>query len=80
MDAGSGAITPVPAKAIKRVSKSIDLPLIVGGGINTIDKARESYLSGADIIVIGNAFEKGSDLLTDVSEMKHQLNSDLKIH
>ena len=80
LDAGSGAFLTVPAKTIKSVSRSIELPLIVGGGINTIEKAQESYLAGADTIVIGNALEKGSDLLTDVSELKHQLNLDLKIH
>ena len=80
LDAGSGASLPVPVKTIKSVSRSIELPLIVGGGINTIEKAQESYLAGADMIVIGNALEKGSNLLIDVSELKHQLNSDLKIH
>jgi len=80
LDAGSGASLPVPVKTIGSVSRLIKLPLIVGGGINTISKAQDSYLAGADMIVIGNALEKKSDLLAEISELKHQLNSDLKIH
>ena len=58
MDAGSGAINPVGPGMISQVKQSIDIPLMVGGGIRTPDKAAESAAAGADLLVIGNVFEK----------------------
>ena len=43
---------------ILNVSKNIDCPLIVGGGLNTIEKIELAFENGADIVVIGNAVEK----------------------
>jgi phosphoglycerol geranylgeranyltransferase len=68
MDAGSGANNPVSATMIEAVSKSIDIPLIVGGGINTPDKASLACKSGADIVVIGNAIEKDHSLIMSMAE------------
>ena len=39
LEAGSGAISPVSESMIGSVQNAIDVPLIVGGGINTADKA-----------------------------------------
>ncbi len=58
MDAGSGAINPVAPGMISQVKQSIDIPLMVGGGIRTPEKAAESAAAGADLLVIGNVFEK----------------------
>jgi phosphoglycerol geranylgeranyltransferase len=71
MDAGSGAKNCVPEKMIKKVSKSITVPLIVGGGINTPEKAEKACRSGADIIVVGNALEKNKSLLRKIAETIH---------
>lgn len=68
MDAGSGAGLPVSAPMLDAVSKSIDIPLVVGGGINTPEKAAEAYASGADMVVIGNAIEKNSLLIKHLAE------------
>jgi len=57
LEAGSGAEKSVPKEMILGVSKSVDLPIIVGGGIKMPDEAREKVASGADIIVVGNHFE-----------------------
>ena len=57
LEAGSGADKPVPAEMIAAVSRSIDIPLIVGGGIRNGDDAKKAVEAGADFIVIGNAFE-----------------------
>ena len=59
LDGGSGALEKVPEAMIKQVSKNIDLPLIVGGGIRTQKDLEAAYASGADLVVIGTAFEKG---------------------
>ncbi|MFN8844438.1 MAG: geranylgeranylglyceryl/heptaprenylglyceryl phosphate synthase, partial [Chryseotalea sp.] len=39
LDAGSGAERPISAKMINSVRKSIECPLLVGGGINSAHKA-----------------------------------------
>ncbi|MGY8931515.1 MAG: phosphoglycerol geranylgeranyltransferase, partial [Flavobacteriales bacterium] len=58
MDGGSGAKTPISSQMIKSVSDNVDVPLIIGGGICSADKALENCQAGADIIVVGNAIEK----------------------
>ena len=67
MDAGSGAKQAITPSMIKRVSSQITIPLIVGGGIKTPEKAIENCRAGADLIVVGNAIEKNSKLLSEMS-------------
>jgi putative glycerol-1-phosphate prenyltransferase len=57
LEAGSGAKYPVSAKIISEVKQNISVPLIVGGGIKTQLQKEEAYQAGADIVVMGNAFE-----------------------
>jgi putative glycerol-1-phosphate prenyltransferase len=71
MDAGSGAKRPVSVDLIKNVSKSIAIPLIVGGGIVTAELALNSAEAGADIIVVGNAIEKDRSLIAAISAAVH---------
>jgi phosphoglycerol geranylgeranyltransferase len=74
LDAGSGAEKEINARMIASVRKSVNVPLIVGGGINTSQKAITALEAGADLIVIGNALEKDPDLLTEVSEKIYEWN------
>ena len=74
LDAGSGAEREISAKMISTVRKSVEVPLIVGGGINTSRKALTALEAGADLIVIGNALEKDPDLLTEISEKVYDWN------
>jgi phosphoglycerol geranylgeranyltransferase len=74
MDAGSGAEREINAKMIATVRKSINIPLIIGGGINTRQKAFAALEAGADMIVVGNALEKEPDLLTEISEKIYEWN------
>lgn len=57
LEAGSGAINPVPAEMIEYVRAGLSLPLIVGGGIKTTLQLKEAFDAGADIVVVGNVFE-----------------------
>ena len=57
LEAGSGAKNPVNTNLITTVKQQISIPLIVGGGIKTKQQIRTAFNSGADIVVIGNAFE-----------------------
>lgn len=67
LEAGSGASKNISTALIKRIRKEIDLPLIVGGGINSLQKAKKIKEAGANLIVIGNALEKNPDLLFNIS-------------
>jgi phosphoglycerol geranylgeranyltransferase len=74
LDAGSGAERAISPRMIAAIRKTIQLPLIVGGGINSSDKAQAALEAGADMIVIGNALEKDPDLLTEISERVYAWN------
>src|SRR5258708_22659779 len=74
LDAGSGAEREVNKKMISALLKSEEVPLIVGGGINTPEKAIQALEAGADLIVIGNALEKSPELLTEIAEKVYDWN------
>jgi len=57
LEAGSGAKQAVPLEMIKKVSNNIEIPLIVGGGIIDLQGIQNAYKAGADLVVIGTAFE-----------------------
>lgn len=57
LEAGSGAKNPVNSKLISEVKKHISIPLIVGGGIKTKEQLHNAYKNGADLVVVGTAFE-----------------------
>ena len=57
LEAGSGAKQAVPVEMIKQVSNNIEIPLIVGGGIIDLQGIQKAYDAGADLVVIGTAFE-----------------------
>lgn len=71
MDAGSGAKNPVSTSMIEAVSGAIDIPLIVGGGISTPEKARANVEAGANIVVVGNAIEKDPMLIEEIAAVVH---------
>lgn len=71
MDAGSGARKPITENMISDVAGSIEVPLIVGGGITDPEKAYLNCKSGADVIVIGNAIEKDPSLIREMSAAIH---------
>jgi len=58
LEAGSGASYPVSEHIISKVKKEINIPLIVGGGIRTLEQLKNAYQWGADLVVIGTAFEE----------------------
>lgn len=63
LDGGSGALNSVPLQMIKMVSKNVDLPIIIGGGLKTKKNIKAIYDAGATIVVIGTAFEEDTNLL-----------------
>jgi putative glycerol-1-phosphate prenyltransferase/phosphoglycerol geranylgeranyltransferase len=61
LEAGSGALNAVPAPMVQAVRASVDMHVIVGGGIRTPELARERAEAGAHAIVVGNHFESNQD-------------------
>jgi heptaprenylglyceryl phosphate synthase len=58
---------------IAAVSKNINIPLVVGGGIRDAKTAKEKVMAGADIIVTGTALEKDEDVKETIGAMIHSL-------
>lgn len=61
LEAGSGAQKVVPSEMIALVAQNVGIPLIVGGGITDRLGIQKAYQSGADMVVIGTAFENNMD-------------------
>ncbi|MEX1001504.1 MAG: geranylgeranylglyceryl/heptaprenylglyceryl phosphate synthase [Crocinitomicaceae bacterium] len=66
MDAGSGALQPISNEMIRKVKENISVPLIVGGGVRSLENLEGAYASGADLVVIGNKVEEDIDFLLDL--------------
>lgn len=60
LEAGSGAKHAVPLEMIQKTAQNIQIPLIVGGGIRSKEEIKAAYNAGADLVVIGTAFESNS--------------------
>ena len=71
LEAGSRAPNPISPSIIRAVRKSVQIPLIVGGGIVSAQQAKETVEAGADIIVIGTRFEN----VEDISDIVHAIHT-----
>lgn len=68
LEAGSGAKNFVSEKIIKTVKATLDIPLIVGGGIRSKEQLLNAYKAGADVVVVGTAFEQNVDFLNTLHD------------
>ena len=68
LEAGSGATYEVPAEVISSVKNKIDIPLIVGGGIRTKTQIENAFIAGADMVVIGTAFEEDQQFFEQLKQ------------
>ncbi|WP_299337459.1 geranylgeranylglyceryl/heptaprenylglyceryl phosphate synthase [uncultured Psychroserpens sp.] len=66
LEAGSGALHPVPEEIISFVKQDLNIPLIVGGGIRSKQQLEAAYNSGADLVVIGTAFENDDNFFDEL--------------
>lgn len=69
LDAGSGALQCISTEMIRAVAAATNIPLIVGGGINSVEKVADAFRAGADVVVIGNAIEKNEDFLDELQSL-----------
>ncbi|HRH99487.1 MAG TPA: geranylgeranylglyceryl/heptaprenylglyceryl phosphate synthase [Saprospiraceae bacterium] len=74
MDAGSGAKRPVSSDMIQKVSKVVEIPLIIGGGIRDAETAHQSFRAGADLVVVGNAIEEDPFLIRSLMAAAKEMN------
>jgi phosphoglycerol geranylgeranyltransferase len=70
LDAGSGAMNPVPAAMITSVRNSVGIPLIIGGGIINPEMSGAAFAAGADVVVVGNAIETDPGLIALIAETR----------
>ena len=78
LDAGSGAQIPVSPEMIAAVRAAVDTPIIVGGGIDSSEKALLALQAGADVIVVGNGIEQNQNLLPEVATSVKMFNLQLE--
>jgi len=75
LEAGSGAVTPVPTNMVRAVRRATRATLIVGGGIRTPKAAKERVRAGAEIIVTGTLVEQAKDRIAEIREMVKAIKS-----
>lgn len=68
LEAGSGAKRPLTTDIICRVKEVLHIPLIVGGGIRNLEQLEAAYKAGADVVVIGTAFEEDESFFENVKK------------
>ncbi|WP_299063489.1 geranylgeranylglyceryl/heptaprenylglyceryl phosphate synthase [uncultured Polaribacter sp.] len=68
LEAGSGAKIPVKTNIITLLKDNLSIPLIVGGGIRTKKQLENAFNAGADLVVIGTAFENDATFFDDLKK------------
>lgn len=68
LEAGSGAAHPIDSKIISIIKNNLNIPLIVGGGIRSKQELEKAYKSGADLVVIGTAFEENENFFEELKK------------
>ncbi len=68
LEAGSGSTVTVRQKIIKEVSDNLQIPLIIGGGIKTKQQLERAFNAGADLVVIGTAFENDVSFFNEIKK------------
>ena len=76
LEAGSGALQPVPPEMIDFVRLGLSLPLIVGGGIKTLEELGNAFEAGADLVVVGNIFETHPEKIAEFVDFSRRYGMD----
>ncbi len=66
LEAGSGATHPIEPEIISAVKQELNIPLIVGGGIKSKAQLEAAYEAGANLVVIGTAFENNQHFFEQI--------------
>ncbi|MBU0983513.1 MAG: geranylgeranylglyceryl/heptaprenylglyceryl phosphate synthase, partial [candidate division Zixibacteria bacterium] len=75
LEAGSGAEHPVPVEMVRTVASMIDIPVMVGGGLETPEDCALRIEAGAGFIVMGTRMERDAaySYLRELTAASHPL-------
>jgi phosphoglycerol geranylgeranyltransferase len=73
LEAGSGAVKPVPVNIVKAVRENVSIPVVVGGGIRNKKEIEDLFNAGADAVILGNGCEKNPYLLRDACSVRDKI-------
>ena len=76
LESGSGAKVPITADVVSALSETINIPIIVGGGIKSPGIASKLARAGASFIVTGTIIEKNINLMKEIADSVHWKNND----
>ena len=73
LEAGSGAELPAPVEMVRAVSLTVDIPLLVGGGLHSPEDCAARIEAGAAFIVMGTRLEhdRGLSCLRELTAASH---------
>ena len=54
---------------VKKIAEVIDIPFTVGGGVKSLQHARDILLNGADKVAINTGAVKNPDVLTELMDL-----------
>ena len=66
LDGGSGAEKPISETMISAIRNTISAPIIVGGGLKNKTDITKAWQAGADIVIIGTAFENNPSIISEL--------------
>lgn len=75
LDAGFGVNAPLEPEIISAVKKVADVPLLTGGGISSVQEARQQVEAGADMILTGLLGEKPQEIRANLSKLISAIKS-----
>ena len=70
LEGGSGAQSCLCSKTIEAIRQNVTLPLMVGGGIRTVEDMKNAFRSGADIVVLGTIIEEQPEMIKEFGKHK----------
>lgn len=73
LEAGSGASEAVPVEMVAAVASQVDIPVLVGGGLNSPEDCAARVAAGAGFIVMGTRLEgdPGLEYLRELTAASH---------
>ncbi len=78
IESGGGADSPAPAGMVSEVRKTIDVPLVVAGGVRNEKLAYETIKAGADIVHVGTAVEEAKGSFEKARQTLSKITSAVK--
>jgi phosphoglycerol geranylgeranyltransferase len=73
LEAGSGAVNPVPPEIISTVKENVSIPLAVGGGLKSRKEISDAFSAGANMIILGNGCETNPGLLAEACSVRDSI-------